>query len=68
MFRAYVTQYKKIPVFGGRITCCYECAFDSAFEQMYEELEGAEKILENGPDGFVTRVSCQNVYCIVLND
>ena len=68
VFRAYVTQYKKIPVFGGRTTCCYECAFDSAFEQMYEELEEAEKILENSSAGFITRVSCGNVYCSVSND
>ena len=35
VFRAYVNQYKKIPVFGVRMSCCYKCAFNSAFEQVY---------------------------------
>ena len=67
IFRAYVTQYKFIPVFGGRMTCCLECAFDSAFKQIYGELKEAGKIPEKDCDGFFTRVDRENVYCSVLN-
>ena len=63
LFRAYVTQYKQIPVFGERMTCCYNCAFDSAYKQMYEELKEAGKIPEKDCYGFVARVPRENVYC-----
>ena len=63
IFRAYVTQYNQIPVFGGRITCCHKCAFNSAYRWMYEELKEAGKMPEKDSDNFDMRIPCENIYC-----